>query len=150
MLFIRIIAISSSFCHLLVPLVTRWPFHVQNCHSNSFYFTCHHHFIFCLHFPIFYHLVSIYSFSVSFPLSTCTLFLHTCRGWQLGRSWEAGCHGNNKQVAAGYRAGEKREQGDCFFKYFKWDSHLLTPCCSLRASLWSSWLVLTDSWYVSR
>lgn len=131
---------SSSFCHPLVPMVTRWPFHVQNCHSNSLYCTCRHDFIFRLHFSIFSHLVSIHSFSTSFPLSICTLFLHTCRGWQPGRSWEAGCHGNNKQVAAGYRAGEKREQGDCFLKYFKWVcssslSHLLTSCCSLRASL---------------
>lgn len=89
------------------------------------------------------------------------LFLHTCRGWQPGRSWQAGCHGNSKQVAAGYWAGEERRRrgsGKACFWTFKWvrrrppsspsDFSLLSP--SLRASLRSSWMALTDSWYVSR
>lgn len=45
-----------------------------------------------------------YQFSASLLASLILpLFLHTCRGWQ--QSLEVGCHGNSKQVAAGYRWG---------------------------------------------
>lgn len=176
------------FTLLLFPWLPDDPFDIQNCNriSSTCTFTISLFFIFWFLFISSVKFGTLVCFPTSFPyllsflLSVIPLlpfFFSYLQRMTARRSRQAGCHGNNKQVAAGHRAGEEREKErrDRFglFEWtFKWvfDSerlrsqmggslrpppsppHLLTCQRSLRLrmSLRCSWMVLTDSWYVSR